>query len=291
MPHVPLLRKPAWLKRTLPTGPEYESIRRIVSHQKLNTVCEEAACPNRYECYGKGTATFMILGDRCTRNCRFCAVKQGSSDLDPHEPERVADAIRVMGLSYVVITSVTRDDLPDGGSNAFAKTVKAIRKINPGIRVEVLVPDFKGDKESISRVLDAKPDVFGHNIETVEPLYEKVRPEAIYQRSLDVLRHSKTIDPRIFTKSSIMLGLGETMEMVSQAFGDLADAGCNILSIGQYLSPSKNHLPVENYIPPETFDQLKEMALNAGLKQVASGPFVRSSYEAAGIYSALLSTL
>jgi len=288
MPESRHLPKPAWLKRKLPSGSDYEAMRQFISSKKLNTVCKEANCPNRFECYQKGTATFMILGDHCTRNCRFCAVQPGIlSAPDDDEPKRVAEAIKDMGLSYAVITSVTRDDLSDGGADMFARTIRVVRKLNPQIRVEVLVPDFKGDASAIRVVVTEKPDVFGHNMETVKRLYPKARPEAIYERSLDVLRTAKTIRADQLTKSGIMVGIGETLDEIKETFDDLVQSGCDMLSIGQYLSPSKTHLPVKEYISPDTFIHLKEIARQSGLKQVASGPFVRSSFEASGLFHSL----
>lgn len=292
MVNKPLLRKPYWLKRALPEGPCYEEMRRLISSKNLNTVCKEANCPNRFECYQKGTATFMILGNRCTRNCRFCAVHHGApACLDETEPVRVAQVIREMGVSYAVITSVTRDDLPDGGAGMFAKTILSVRAEKKEIRVEVLVPDFKGDPEAIRLVADVKPDVFGHNIETVKKLYPRVRPEAVYERSLDVLRTVKSLYPAMPTKSGIMLGLGETQDEIKETFDHIVKTGCDFLTIGQYLSPGKDHLPVERYIPPDDFIALKEIAINAGFKQVQSGPLVRSSYEAAQMFENSLSSI
>lgn len=280
-----LSRKPPWLKRTLPQGPGYEEMRRLISSAHLNTVCKEAKCPNRFECFQKGTATVMILGDRCTRACRFCAVQHGEpAPPDENEPARVALAIREMGLSYAVITSVTRDDLPDGGAGIFQKTLAALRREVTPLRVEVLVPDFKGDMEAINRVVMAKPDVFGHNIETVKRLYPKVRPGALYERSLHVLRNANSLDPRMPVKSGIMVGLGERLDEIRETFDHLLAAGCTLLTIGQYLSPGKEYLPVESYIPPDRFIALREMGIKAGFKQVESGAFVRSSYGAAQMF-------
>lgn len=282
MPESAPGKKPHWLRRKLPSGGAYERTRQLISHQHLNTVCKEANCPNRFECYENNTATFMILGDVCTRNCRFCAVRHGhASSPDPDEPLRVAQAIREMQLTYAVITSVTRDDLPDGGADAFARTISAIRRVNPHTHVEVLVPDFNGDPMAMETVLRAGPVVFGHNMETVKRLYSQARPDAVYTRSLEVLETAKKIAPHIFIKSGLMLGLGETGEEVHTTLDDLAVIGLDILSLGQYLRPSKAHLPVAAYIPPETFDRLKAAALSKGIRAVAAGPFVRSSYQAA----------
>jgi len=273
--------KPSWLKRKLPTGPEYEKVRHLLASSKLHTVCQEAKCPNMWECFSKRTSTFMILGRQCTRNCRFCNVTSGTPDtLDPTEPLRVAKAAKELGLKYVVVTSVTRDDLPDGGSNHFAETIQAIRAAVEGVGVEVLIPDFLGDEEALKTVLSAQPDVLNHNIETVPSLYATVRPEAIYQQSLDVLRRASQIAPHIPVKSGIMVGLGETQDQLIQTMKDLHNHGCSILTMGQYLQPSRNHLPVTEYYTPETFDSLKETALKIGFTNVASAPFVRSSYQA-----------
>jgi lipoic acid synthetase len=273
--------KPSWLKRKLPTGPEYEKVRRLLASCKLNTVCQEAKCPNMWECFSNRTSTFMILGRQCTRNCRFCNVTSGTPDtLDPTEPLRVAKAAKELGLKYVVVTSVTRDDLPDGGSKHFAETIQAIRTAVDGVGIEVLIPDFLGDEEALKTVLSAQPDVLNHNIETVPSLYATVRPEAIYQQSLDVLKRAAQIAPHIPVKSGIMVGLGETHDQLIQTMQDLHNHGCSILTMGQYLQPSRNHLPVTEYYTPEAFDSLKETALKIGFTNVASAPFVRSSYHA-----------
>ena len=281
-------RKPAWLKRTLPKGSEYEKVRALLGRGKLHSVCQEAKCPNIWECFSQETATFLILGDRCTRNCRFCAIAHGpSSPPDPGEPARVAEAAKSMGLSYVVITSVTRDDLPDGGAGLFAETIKEIRKKMPNALVEVLIPDFRGNKSALQAVLDAAPNVLNHNLETVPRLYPRARPEAAYRRSLDLLKNARACAPDIPTKSGLMLGLGESPEEVEITLKDLIKADCNILTLGQYLQPSKEHLLVERYIPPEEFDSWREKALDMGFSQVASGPFVRSSYHAKDLYQAV----
>lgn len=273
--------KPSWLKRKLPTGPEYEQVRALLTSSGLSTVCQEAKCPNMWECFSKKTSTFMILGSECTRNCRFCNVTPGAPDLpDPTEPERVADASKTLGLRYVVVTSVTRDDLEDGGSKHFAETIRAIRKKVEGVKIEVLIPDFQGRREDLETVLQAKPDVLNHNIETVPSLYSTARPQAKYQQSLDLLKRASEIAPDIPTKSGIMVGLGETNEQLIQTMSDLWNHGCRILTLGQYLQPSRDHLPVERYYTPKEFDSLKETALEMGFKNVAAGPFVRSSYRA-----------
>ena len=281
----PTTGKPRWLRRRLPTGPEYERIRSLIKDQGLATVCQEAMCPNQFECFGKGTATFMILGDRCSRNCRFCAVGHGPQGLpDPEEPRRVAEAVRSMGLSYCVITSVTRDDLADGGAGHFAATIRTLRAENPQLLIEVLIPDFQGDAEALATVLAAGPDVLNHNLETVERLYTTVRPEARYRRSLELLRQSKAIAPGVATKSGIMVGLGETTEELLQLFTDLRQTGCDILTIGQYLQPSRGHLEVIRFLRPEEFVALEQQALALGFGAVASAPFVRSSYQAETLY-------
>lgn len=281
----PTQPKPRWLRRRLPTGPEYERIRHLIKDQGLATVCQEAMCPNQFECFGRGTATFMILGDRCSRNCRFCAVGHGpQGPPDPEEPGRVAEAVRALGLSYCVITSVTRDDLADGGAGHFAATIQTLRAENPQLLIEVLIPDFQGDAEALATVLAAGPDVLNHNLETVARLYPIVRPEAKYGRSLELLRQSKAIAPGVATKSGIMVGLGETTEELLQLFADLRQAGCDILTIGQYLQPSRGHLEVIRFLPPEEFVTLKQQALALGFGAVAAAPFVRSSYQAEGLY-------
>jgi len=277
--------KPRWLRRKLPAGGQYERIRSLIKDQCLSTVCQEAMCPNQFECFGKGAATFMILGGRCSRNCRFCAVGHGPQGLpDPEEPTRVALAVQTMALSYCVVTSVTRDDLPDGGAAHFATAITAIREHNPQTLIEVLIPDFQGDSQALATVLAARPDVLNHNLETVQRLYPTVRPEAGYQQSLEVLRQSKAMAPNTATKCGIMVGLGETGEELSRLFADLRQTGCDILTIGQYLQPSKSHLPVERYLPPEEFAALEQQALALGFAAVASAPFVRSSYQAEALF-------
>jgi len=330
-------RKPEWLKRPLPRGPEYEKVRHLLAGARLTTVCQEAKCPNMWECFSRHTATFMILGSQCTRNCRFCNVTPGAPPLpDPQEPKRVARAALELGLSYVVVTSVTRDDLPDGGAGHFAATIHEIKTLLPeNTRVEVLIPDFMGDAKALQQVMDAHPDVLNHNIETVPALYHKARPEANYQRSLTLLHrasrmgknsmhqnlrpyqaacdnsgnsdtgnpppqnsdagtpntHNATVPDNapvdaapdlrpIPIKSGIMVGLGETREELEQTIRDLNAHGCDILTIGQYLQPSRDHLPVAAYYTPEEFKQLETFAKSVGFTTVAAGPFVRSSYKA-----------
>jgi len=276
-----LKRKPGWLKRPLPTGPEYETIRSLIRDNRLHTVCRQAKCPNQFECYSKQTAAFLILGNKCTRNCRFCAIEPGPRGLpDPGEPQRVAEAATAMNLDYVVVTSVTRDDLPDGGAALFAKTIMELRKINPALSVEVLIPDFQGNPDLLNIVLDVKPDVLNHNIETVPRLYNEVRPGSEYHRSIRLLKHAAATSPATVTKSGIMLGLGEADEEIEKTIQDVHDAGCSILTIGQYLQPSKEHLEVRRYVHPDEFTMWREKALDKGFLGVASGPFVRSSYHA-----------
>ena len=278
-------RKPAWLRRRLPAGPEYEEMRSLLRDGALHTVCQEAKCPNQWECFSCRTATFLIMGPRCTRACRFCAVEHGPEDLpDPGEPARVAEAALRMNLRYVVITSVTRDDLPDGGAGCFVETIREVRRAMPDARIEVLVPDFQGNEAAIRAVVEARPDVLNHNLETVPRLYESVRPGAVYERSLELLRRVKEIDPSLPAKSGLMLGLGETDEEIGQTLQDLLNAGCSMLTLGQYLRPSLEHLPVQRFVPPEEFDRWKDTALKMGFAMVASGPFVRSSYHAGHLY-------
>ncbi|GMK47913.1 lipoyl synthase [Paenibacillus glycanilyticus] len=275
------LKKPDWLKIKLTTEGNYTEIKDMMRTKTLHTVCEEARCPNIYECWSNRTATFMILGDICTRACRFCAVKTGlPTELDLQEPERVAEAAEQMGLRHCVVTSVARDDLADGGASIFAGTIKAIRERMPFTRVEVLIPDFMGNEESLKVVMDAKPDILNHNIETVERMSNRVRAKAKYRRSLELLRRAKEMNPKIPTKSSIMLGVGETYEEVLQAMDDLRAVDCNILTLGQYLQPTPNHMPIERYVHPDEFKSLKEEGYKRGFRHVESGPLVRSSYHA-----------
>lgn len=283
-------QKPPWLRRRLPTKPAYGKVRGLLNDSRLHTVCQEAKCPNQWECFSCQTATFLIMGSRCTRNCRFCAVAHGPSEPpDPGEPIRVAEAARDMGLRYIVVTSVTRDDLPDGGAGFFAQTIYEIRKKIPDALVEVLIPDFQGNADAIRTVVKARPDVLNHNLETVPRLYSSVRPEAEYSRSLALLKQVKACNAEIPTKSGLMLGLGETRDEIRETLEDLLDADCRILTLGQYLQPSKDHLPVEQFIPPEEFDKWRETALKMGFSEVASGPFVRSSYHAKDLYQAVKS--
>ncbi len=273
--------KPSWLRLRLPSGGVYEQVRSLVSDGRLHTVCQEAQCPNIWECFSHRTATFLILGNHCTRNCRFCAIEPGPGDpLQADEPQRVAEAARKLNLNYVVVTSVTRDDLPDGGAGVFAETIHAVRKSIPDVKVEVLVPDFKGSKEALMTVLKAIPDVLNHNMETVRRLYPRVRPEADYQRSLQLIRRVSENEPAIQSKSGLMLGFGETAKEIRETLTDLRFAQCRILTLGQYLCPGKNHLPVSRFIPPEEFEEWRKTALQMGFEEVASAPFVRSSYRA-----------
>ena len=279
--------KPPWLKRRIPAGADHERVRNLVERSHLHTVCQEARCPNIWECFSSQTATFLILGSVCTRNCGFCAIAAGTpTPPDPGEPDNVAAAAAKMNLKYVVITSVTRDDLPDGGSGVFAETIKAVRKKTPEAMIEVLIPDFQRNSDALNKVVDAFPDVLNHNLETVPRLYNTVRPQAVYDRSLELLNRAKKRAPSLQTKSGLMLGLGERDEEVKQTLKDLLETGCRMLTLGQYLKPTKAHIPVKRFVPPEKFDEWKETALKMGFKQVASGPFVRSSYHAKELFNA-----
>lgn len=277
--------KPQWLKRRLPSGPEYEKIRRMLADKGLATVCREALCPNRFECFADGTATFMILGDRCSRDCGFCAVAHGpKGPPDPTEPDRMAEAVSLLELNYAVVTSVTRDDLADGGAGLFAETIRAIRRRRPKALVEVLIPDLQGDWQALAAIVGAGPQVLNHNLETIPRLYPTVRPRADYRRSLELLQRARSLDPKMVTKSGLMLGLGESPEELREVRADLHRAGCDILTLGQYLQPSPAHLPVERFVPPEEFAEQEQQALSAGFAAVAAGPFVRSSYRAEKLY-------
>jgi lipoic acid synthetase len=280
--------KPRWLKKRLPTGSDYEKVKGLIGKDQLHTVCQEAKCPNIWECFSQQTATFLIMGSRCTRNCRFCSIAQGpAGPPDPAEPARVAAAARQMGLKYVVITSVTRDDLTDGGAVFFADTIDEIHRQMPTAMVEVLIPDFQGNAQALHTVLKARPDVLNHNIETVPRLYPIVRPQARYQRSLQLLSWVQKYDACLAIKSGLMLGLGEHSAEIRSTLKDLLGTGCRILTIGQYLQPSKTHLPVKRFIPPAEFENWKSTALEMGFCEVASGPFVRSSYHAKELYQAI----
>lgn len=272
-------RKPDWLRIKFHGGKSREEVEEMLGRLSLHTVCEEANCPNMGECFSRRTATFMILGNFCTRNCTFCNVrKHVPQPVDPEEPMRVAQAVRELNLRHVVITSVTRDDLPDGGAGHFAEVIGKIKELDKNVVVEVLIPDFEGSFEALSKVAEAKPEIINHNVETVPRLYPAVRPMAVYERSLELLRNVKTLDADILSKSGIMVGLGETESEVLEVFRDLREAGCNILTVGQYLAPSKQHHPVVEYIHPDIFEKYKEEALKMGFKYVASAPLVRSSY-------------
>ncbi|MFH7834957.1 lipoyl synthase, partial [Bacillus luti] len=275
-------RKPEWLKIKLNTNENYTGLKKMMRSKNLHTVCEEAKCPNIHECWAvRKTATFMILGAVCTRACRFCAVKTGlPTELDLQEPERVADSVVQMGLKHVVITAVARDDLKDGGAAVFAETVRAVRRKNPFTSIEVLPSDMGGVEENLKMLMDAKPDILNHNIETVRRLSNRVRARAKYDRSLEFLRRAKEMQPDIPTKSSIMVGLGETREDLIEAMDDLRANNVDILTLGQYLQPSKKHLPVLKYYPPAEFAELKEIALSKGFSHCEAGPLVRSSYHA-----------
>ncbi|MCS6916060.1 MAG: lipoyl synthase [Chitinophagales bacterium] len=272
-------RKPPWLRVKLPTGENYRRVRALVDQYKLHTICESGNCPNMGECWGAGTATFMILGNICTRSCGFCAVQTGlPTELDLAEPERVAEAIKRMGVKHAVITSVNRDELKDGGASVWAATVLAVRRLAPGVTLETLIPDFKGVLSSVDRIIEVAPEVVSHNMETVPRLYRRVRPQAKYERSLAVLHHLKKGGMR--TKSGIMVGLGETRDEVLAVMDDLRSVGCDVLTIGQYLQPTRNHLDIIEWIHPDVFKDYEEEGLRRGFLYVESGPLVRSSYHA-----------
>jgi lipoic acid synthetase len=275
-------RKPDWLKVRFPAGPNYARIDRLHREQGLHSVCRSAACPNQGECWEQGTATFMILGDHCTRNCQFCNVThEAPLPVDPQEADKVARAISELKLNHAVITSVTRDDLNDGGATQFAAVTCAIHAYRPECRVELLVPDLQGNFEALSTILEAKPEVFGHNLETVPRLYPRARAGADYRRSLDLLAAAAQRSPEIPTKSGLMLGMGETMEEIPIVMQDLRQAGCSMLTLGQYLQPTRNHLPVVRYVEPAEFENLRDAGLQLGFTHVEAGPLVRSSYHAA----------
>jgi lipoic acid synthetase len=275
-----VVRRPEWLKVRAPGGESYTQIKSMMRSKSLHTVCEEAHCPNIGECWHNGTATFMILGDTCTRSCGFCAIKTGKSEIiNQDEPFEVADAIKQMGISHAVITSVNRDQLTDQGSTIWARTITEVKKLNPNVRVEVLIPDFKGDVECLQRVLDAKPDVLNHNIETVPRLYKTVRPQAKYERSLFVLEYSKKAG--FLTKTGIMVGIGERTEEVFEVMKDIRAKNVDIMTIGQYLQPTKEHIPVDRFVTPDEFAEYKRYGIiELGFRHVESGPLVRSSYRA-----------
>ncbi len=274
-----ILRRPEWLKVKIPAGENYFSLKQLVLDKKLNTVCEDARCPNIAECWARKTATFMILGDICTRSCGFCSVKLGKPDaLDFDEPRRVAESVKQLGLKHAVITSVNRDDQKYGGADIFAMVIKEIKRLAPECKVEVLIPDFRGVWEALDIVLEAKPDILSHNIETVKRLYHFVRPQAVYERTLELLKIAK--DKGAVTKSGFMVGLGETDEEIIEEMKDLRSVDCDILTIGQYLRPTKDHLPVQRYVHPNDFMKYKHSGLELGFKHVESGALVRSSYHA-----------
>lgn len=290
--NVPSICKlPFWFRQDLPNIDKINEMKYLFKRNRLNTVCESARCPNNGKCWEQGTATFMILGDICTRGCRFCAVETGMPMMvDAQEPRKVALAVKKLGLRYAVITSVTRDDLYDGGAGHFAQTIYEIRRSIPYIKVEILIPDFLAEERSLKKVVAVKPDVIGHNMETVERLFPKIRPEANYQRSLQVLRKLKQMDSQIFIKSGFMVGLGETDEEITSLMKDLIRMGCDILTIGQYLAPTsgKRHFRIKRFVPPEQFDSYRRLGLNLGFKYVMSGPLIRSSYIAEECYEKCL---
>jgi len=286
-PSLHQAKKPEWIKVRHPANPVFFSTKALISDLRLHTVCESAQCPNRWECWSQGTATFMIAGERCTRACGFCAVSTAKPfALDVDEPDRVAEAVRRLKLKHVVVTAVARDDLPDGGADHFARTIRAIRALDSEIVVEVLTPDFNGKESSLAMVLEAEPDIFNHNVETVERLTPFVRSRAKYRLSLKVLRRAKELDPAIVTKSGVMVGLGETAYELFHTLDDLRAANVQVLTLGQYLRPTPDHLPVVEYIRPETFEAYKEVAERKGFEYVASGPLVRSSYHAGDYHPA-----
>lgn len=278
-------RKPSWLKVKLPSGKKYKEIMKLVKDKRLHTVCQEAKCPNIAECFSSGTATFMILGDRCTRNCKYCNVKYGTPlKVDKNEPKDVANAVKSLGLKYAVITSVTRDDLDDFGADQFAKTIEEIRRLNDQCGVEVLIPDFNGDIECLKKVIDASPDVINHNIEVVKDLFPNARPQGDYSVSIELLEAAKEINSTLKTKSGLMVGLGETYDEILETLKDLRTANVDIITIGQYLQPNKNCLPVAKYYTPAEFKDFEKVGLNMGFEKVISGALVRSSYHAGEYY-------
>ena len=276
-------RLPDYLKRPIIDTDTTRNVRRILKHNCLNTVCENARCPNKNECYTKNTATFLIMGNVCTRNCRYCNIScQKPEPLDPLEPQHIAKAVKDLGLKYAVITSVTRDDLPDGGAEHFAQCIYEIRKLTPDVRIEILTPDFKNQKEALDVIIKAHPDVFNHNIETVKALFKTARPQGNYDNSLAVLKYIKE-NSDIETKSGMMIGLGETIDQIKETMEDLHAVNCDILTVGQYIQPSKEHLPVAKYYKPEEYEELKELATSVGITRHQIGPLVRSSYNAASL--------
>lgn len=283
-------RRPAWIRVQAPSGETYQNLRTLMRQKALHTVCEEAGCPNMAECWGSGTATFLMMGSVCTRTCGFCDVKRGRPDaLDFLEPERVAQAVKAMRLQHAVITSVNRDDRKDGGAPIFAMVIRRIREIHPGCSIEVLVPDFKGSAEALRMVMAARPEILNHNVETVPRLFKLVQPQDRYDWTRATLTHAKQIDPDVLTKSGIMVGLGEEIEEVQAVMRDLRSWGVDILTIGQYLQPSRQHLPIQRYYTPDEFSMLKTFGMEIGFRWVESGPLVRSSYRAAEQVRALSS--
>lgn len=277
----PYLKKPEWLRIKMQGGENLNHVQKTLDKFGLTTVCHEASCPNRMECFNKSTATFMILGSICTRGCTFCDIATGpGQNVDKQEPRRIADAVKALSLKYVVVTSVTRDDLPDGGAFHFADVIREIQIASPSASIEVLIPDFKGNRDALNTVIEANPVIINHNIETVPRLYRAVRPQAIYEQSLELLRRVKETTDKIHTKSGMMVGLGETKEEVLQSLRDLRDAECDFLTIGQYLAPTKDHHPVIEYVHPDLFEIYKKAAMKMGFKDAACGPLVRSSYKA-----------
>jgi len=277
--------KPEWLRKRLPVGAAVQAMEGNLENNRLHTICQEACCPNQGECFSKGVATFLIMGNVCTRNCRFCAVESGTpSALDVNEPMRLADEVKRLGLRFVVVTSVTRDDLPDGGAGHFARVIEVMHRECPSVGIEVLILDFQGSRPALKAVVDAAPEVLNHNVETVPRLYASVRPQAAYSRSIEVLREAKALDPSLTTKSGLMVGLGETREEVLKVMVDLRSASCDVITIGQYLSPSACHHPVVEYVRPEIFEKYHRDAMRLGFRDAASGPFVRSSYMAEKYY-------
>lgn len=276
-------RLPEFLKRPIIDTDTTRNVRKILKHNCLNTVCENARCPNKNECYTKNTATFLIMGNNCTRNCRYCNISCNRPEpLDPQEPKHIAKAVKDLGLKYAVITSVTRDDLPDGGAQHFANCIYEIRKISPDVKIEILTPDFKNKKEALDIIINAHPDVFNHNIETVKAVFKTARPQGNYDTSLEVLKYIKQ-NSDIQTKSGMMIGLGETFAQIKETIKDLYSVGCDILTIGQYIQPSKEHLPVAKYYSLEEYEELKKLAASIGIKNYQIGPLVRSSYNAASL--------
>jgi lipoic acid synthetase len=274
-------RRPEWIQVDIPSGENYQSLKSLMRSKELHTVCEEARCPNIGDCWGRGTATFLILGDVCTRSCGFCDIKTGRpAPLDWTEPERVAQAVRAMNLKHVVITSVNRDERKDGGAPIFALCIHRIRELTPGCSIEVLIPDFKGDRAALEIIMEAKPEILNHNVETIPRLFKKVQPQDRYEWALTTLRNAKEMNPDVLTKSGIMVGLGEEFDEVVEVMRDLVNIGVDILTVGQYLQPSRKHLPIDRYWRPMEFEQIREIGLKMGFKWVESGPLVRSSFNA-----------